>query len=183
MTEVWKDVPGWEGLYKASDQGRLASYPRVRRQKMNGRMHTRKYAGRILSTRPMVGGYKRSSFYDLGRVEGVIVHRIICLTFHGPAPTDGMHVRHLDGNPANNRADNLAWGTVAENAADRKVHGTQRTGGRHQYAKFTDEEASEIKRLSNAGAGSRELSARFGCSPNTIRNIVTGRRYPNVGVC
>lgn len=177
MTETWKDVPGWEGLYMASDAGRLASYPRVRQQVMRGRIHTRRYAGGIMSTRPMVGGYKRSSFYNLGRVEGVIVHRIVCLTFHGPAPAPGMHVRHIDGNPANNAASNLAWGTVAENAADRRKHGTQRIGGRHQFAIFTDQQADEIRQIAATGVGTRELSVRYGCSRGTIRNIITGRRY------
>jgi hypothetical protein len=181
MTEIWKDVPGWEGLYKACDDGRIASYPRTRHQRMGGRMHIRQYGGGVLSTRAMVGGYKRSQFYDCGREEAVIVHRVICLTFHGPAPSAGMHVRHLDGNPANNSANNLAWGTVAENAADRLRHGTQRIGGAHQFAKFTDKQASKIKKLCDGGARTLCLAAVYGCSKGTIRNIATGRRYRNAG--
>lgn len=50
-------------------------------------------------------------------------HRIICATFHGPPPFDGAQVRHLDGNPKNNQAANLAWGTASENAADTIKHG------------------------------------------------------------
>lgn len=59
---------------------------------------------------------------------GETVHRIVCATFHGAPPFAGAQVRHLDGNLANNHADNLAWGTCAENHADRRGHG--RTLGR-----------------------------------------------------
>lgn len=50
-------------------------------------------------------------------------HAIIALTFHGPRP-EGMQTRHLNGNPLDNRAENLQYGTPAENQADRWAHGT-----------------------------------------------------------
>jgi len=50
------------------------------------------------------------------------VHVLVCEAFHGPRPP-GALVRHYpDPDPANNRPDNLAWGTDAENAADRTEH-------------------------------------------------------------
>jgi hypothetical protein len=35
-------------------------------------------------------------------------------------------IRHLDGNPKNNRLENLAWGTYKENAQDRELHKAMR---------------------------------------------------------
>lgn len=49
------------------------------------------------------------------------VHRLVLDAFMGPCPA-GHECRHLDGNPVNNRLDNLCWGTPLENAADRKDH-------------------------------------------------------------
>src|SRR5271166_1685861 len=46
-------------------------------------------------------------------------HTLVLLTFVGPCP-EGYECRHLDGNPANNRLRNLAWGTRLENAADQR---------------------------------------------------------------
>lgn len=57
------------------------------------------------------------------------VHRLVCETFVGPEPFPGALVRHLDGDRLNNLADNLAWGTHADNTADAKGHGTLRGGG------------------------------------------------------
>ena len=43
------------------------------------------------------------------------VARLVCEAFHGPAPADQPICMHLDENAANNRPDNLAWGTQKEN--------------------------------------------------------------------
>jgi len=53
------------------------------------------------------------------------VHQLVCGVFNGPKPTPDHEVRHLDGNPGNNAAGNLVWGTRSENALDRQRHGTQ----------------------------------------------------------
>ena len=58
---------------------------------------------------------KRKSFY---------VHVLVARAFLGPCP-EGQQVRHWDGNPRNNRLDNLLYGTPKENCEDRdERHGT-----------------------------------------------------------
>ena len=43
------------------------------------------------------------------------VHRLVCLAFHGPPPSD-QHttVHHIDGDPRNNLPSNLCWATPSE---------------------------------------------------------------------
>ena len=51
------------------------------------------------------------------------VHRLVCRAFHGSPPIygeDEAHCRHIDGDPLNNHADNLRWGTRSENEHDKK---------------------------------------------------------------
>ena len=43
------------------------------------------------------------------------VSRLVCASYHGPAPFEGAVVDHIDGNKHNNRPDNLEWVTQAEN--------------------------------------------------------------------
>lgn len=45
------------------------------------------------------------------------------LAFVGPCP-DGMEVCHNDGNPENNRVENLRYGTRSDNMRDKRKHGT-----------------------------------------------------------
>lgn len=57
---------------------------------------------------------------------------LVALAFIGPAPFDGAHVRHLDGNKLNVHAQNLAWGTATDNEDDKRRHG--RTACRYDRA-------------------------------------------------
>src|SRR5690349_6456701 len=46
-----------------------------------------------------------------GKLRHFMGHLLVCEAFHGPKPFPEAQVRHLDGNPANNNARNLKWGT------------------------------------------------------------------------
>lgn len=54
------------------------------------------------------------------------VHQLVAHVHIGPCPP-GQDVRHLDGNPANNDASNLAYGTRSQNVLDSVAHGTHRS--------------------------------------------------------
>jgi len=95
--------------------------------------------GRVLShsnwrgrgTRPLTWGDDGSGYpvvrmlCEDGKRRKFKVHQLVCAKFHGPRPSDKHEVRHLDGNPRNNNANNLAWGTKSDNARDRVKHGRQ----------------------------------------------------------
>jgi hypothetical protein len=79
---------------------------------------------RLLSMRPMGGGrpgalrYFQVALYGRdGRVERHVAH-LVLEAFTGPRP-EGMEARHLNSDPQDNRLENLAWGTKAENAQDK----------------------------------------------------------------
>jgi len=63
---------------------------------------------------------------------------LVATAFHGPCP-DGQQCRHLNGDPADNRSDNLKWGTPSEQAHDKVRHGTHHQARKthcpqgHQY--------------------------------------------------
>ena len=56
------------------------------------------------------------------------VHRLVALAWIGPAPQGKPMIRHLNGTRADNRACNLKWGTMKENAQDSVRHGTCKSG-------------------------------------------------------
>lgn len=43
------------------------------------------------------------------------VHRLVCEAFNGPPPDDKSVCMHLDESSANNKPENLSWGTQKEN--------------------------------------------------------------------
>lgn len=61
----------------------------------------------------------------------VFIHRLVALAFIGPQPEGKPLVRHLNGDPFDNRVENLSWGDGVENMADARRHGTLRTGPAH----------------------------------------------------
>jgi len=75
---------------------------------------TRSYGGQ-----PTWGIWSKADcrFVLVNRERGVTykVHRLIAEAFHGPPPVDDAVAMHIDENSANNRADNIRWGTQKEN--------------------------------------------------------------------
>lgn len=119
-TEQWRPIPGWEDRYHASDHGRIKSLARVI-QYRDGRH--RPVGEAILSPKTSGSGHQQVSFWRGNKTTSRWVHRLIAETFLGPCP-EGMEVRHLNGDPADNRLENLTYGTRRENLLDRERHGT-----------------------------------------------------------
>lgn len=110
MTETWKVIPGYEGQYEVSDQGRVKSYRRYKE-------------GRILRPGRMPAGHLSVA---LGRRNSQCVHKLVLLAFVG-APPHKHECLHANGDPSDNRLINLRWGTRTENIRDSIRHGTWMT--------------------------------------------------------
>lgn len=97
MTEQWKDIPGYRGLYQVSDQGRVKSF--------HGK-------GKILKQSKRPGGYRGVTLSKNAQPKSLLVHRLVALAFHGPAKN--RQVNHKNGKPNDNRSKNLEWLTAKE---------------------------------------------------------------------
>lgn len=120
--EAWKPVVGYEGLYEVSSVGRARSLDRT---VMTGRAGMKLRPGRVLKFGTYDDGHKHVTFSRDGRPRTFTVHSVVLAAFVGPRP-EGMQIRHFpDRDPANNRLDNLLYGTAKENMEDRDDwHGT-----------------------------------------------------------
>ena len=105
------------------------------------------------------------------------VHRLVAETFHGKPPA-GLVCRHLDGNPTNNRAENLKWGTYKQNQDDSLRHGTRAMGERNGHAKLTAEQVLRIRKLApSTTAEKRALADSYGVSEATIYDILKRKSW------
>lgn len=123
MDERWLPVAGYAGLYEVSDRGRVRSLDRVV-LKSNGKAQRCK--GTVLRVRRVGKNYRGVGLHRDGQQVTRTVHSLVLEAFVGPRPT-GHQSRHIDGNPAHNELTNLVYGTPKENAADKALHGTNRT--------------------------------------------------------
>lgn len=113
------------------------------------------------------------------RRKHLYVHRLVLEAFSGPCP-DGMVARHLNGISADNRAENLAWGTHQANQDDRVRHGTNRPGVESHAAKLDDELVRAIRRLWSDGVPPEVLANGFGVKPTAIMRVVQGITWKHV---
>lgn len=104
MTEHWKSIKGYEGLYEVSDLGNVRSLSRGNVLKPVQRAHG--YLGVMLYGK---GGHKKRGFKTFS------VHRLVAEAFI-PNPDNLPEVNHLDEDKQNNRADNLEWATHIDNS-------------------------------------------------------------------
>lgn len=118
--EKWKPVPGFEEYYEVSDLGRVRSFDRVA-TKRTGVIYRRK--GRMMKQYPYPSGHLMVRLSVNSNQRLWRVHRLVMLAFVGPCP-DGMEVCHNNGNPADNRLENLRYDTHQANMLERNDHGT-----------------------------------------------------------
>lgn len=141
--ERWLPVVGHEGLYEVSDRGNVRSLPRVVVD-ADGRTYPR--GGQRLTPHNRGGrGYLFVGMSREGKVTHRPVHQLVLEAFTGPR-THGQEACHNDGNPSNNLAGNLRWGTRSENALDRVAHGTHSTASKTHCAKGHPYDAANTMR-------------------------------------
>lgn len=116
--ERWLPVVGYEGIAEVSSIGRVRTVTRVM-TRSNGTRLTVK--GHIKALTISTDGYLRTGLSRSGHTKTFRVHRLVAEAFLGDG--SGLEVRHLDGDPMNNRVGNLKWGTSKENSEDTMRHG------------------------------------------------------------
>lgn len=176
--ELWRDVVGYRRVYRVSSRGQ------IEKQSVPGARRVVQWPGR--------GGYRRVMLSGSGRRAAHNVHRLVLGAFVGPCP-GGMQCAHLDGDPANNNLENLAWVTPAENCKQRDDHGTTARGARHGMtrqenkakvtgsrngnSRLTDRQVLEIRQLAVFGTAHASLAKRFGVREPAVWKIVNRRSW------
>ena len=106
----WKDIPGYEGFYQASECGQIRSVSRF----VNTRHETMRFVnGRILIPRKKKK-YLRVNVSANGIHKTFCVHQLIADAFL-PNPNNYNSINHKDGNTENNHVANLEWCSIAYN--------------------------------------------------------------------
>ena len=101
--EIWKDVPGYEGKYQASNLGR------IRTLKVHGK-------NKIVIRKIQYTQNGKRTKIDLMNKDGTRrwtnVGMVVAETFLGKS---NLTVHHKDENPLNNRLDNLCYLSIKDN--------------------------------------------------------------------
>lgn len=112
-----------------------------------------------------------------GKTKTVRIATLVATAFVGPKPEGRYEVCHNDGNPQNNRKENLRWDTSAGNKADMLRHGTRLRGEKHHNAKLAPQNIEAIEKMWLSGMKQREIGKFFGVNQSAISKIINGKRW------
>ncbi len=187
--EVWKEVLEFQA-YEVSNLGNIRT--RIR-QKRHGYLIVPRddpYRRSIAIT-PTKKGRLQAQLWRLdanGQLEkpdgkpkkyAKTVHQLVATAFICPRPV-GMVCRHWDGNPKNNRADNLCWGTPSDNERDKIRHGTYQFGEKNPYAKLTPADILEIDRMGRLGIVHSRIAPMFNITRRHVGRIINRERWQHL---
>lgn len=123
--------------------------------------------------------------YARAKVKGFetrLAHRIMCELVNGPPPFEGAVTRHSCGmghkgcvNP-----NHLKWGTVAENNADKELHGNKPVGEKCGVSVLNPEKVRIIRRSSASGETQRSIASSLMVSAGTVQAVLEGRTWAHV---
>tara|TARA_R110000796_G_C14284869_1_gene403191 strand:- start:8 stop:493 length:486 start_codon:yes stop_codon:yes gene_type:complete len=104
MIEEFRDVVGYEGIYKVSNLGGVKSLKFNREKTLKLSLNSR--------------GYLNVSLYKEGKQHTHMIHQLVAISFLNHTPNGiSIVVDHIDENPLNNRLDNLQLLSHRDNVA------------------------------------------------------------------
>lgn len=111
MQEIWKPIAGWEKLYEISNMGNVRSLDRYVKQKD----YYRFCKGQTIKVCKHKSGYGIVTLRNSGIQQVSKVHQLVMNTFNPNKSNKKLEINHIDGNPMNNKLENLEWCTHKQN--------------------------------------------------------------------
>ena len=148
-TEIWKDIPEYEGIYQVSNLGRVRSVDRFSR-------HGHRLRGKLLSRLNVGKGYVAVGLNKDGTRRQFYVHRLVAFAFVS-GYEDGFEVNHINEDKEDNRASNLEWVNHITNIN----HGT---GRKRQFEKLYTKKKVEMYSIDGEFISSFESACQAGRS-------------------
>lgn len=98
--------------------------------------------------------------------------------FCGSSPE--LQTRHLNDERADNRLENLCWGTAQENKQDALANGRVPLGEDHPNVKLDAISVREVRKLRAAGLSYAKIAESLPVSEDAVRLVCIGRTWKHV---
>jgi hypothetical protein len=164
ITEHWRDVPNYEGVYRISNLGRVKSL----------------WFGRekILKPKEIGGGYVQVGLRKEGVRKFFLIHRIVMLAFVGESD---LQVNHKNGIKTDNCLENLEYCTASENTIHAFKNGLKKglKGEKHGNSKLTEIEARKIK-YEHQDMTQQEIANIYGIARSLVSIIRSRKAWQHI---
>lgn len=163
--ELWKDIPGFEGEYQASNLGRIKS---LAKSYKTGCGYIRQVPDRIMSCNKLTPkGYMRVRIKN----KTYQLHRIVALTWLNKIEGKDQ-VNHKDGDKTNNKIDNLEWVTNQENRDHAVKNNLIAIDKKCPHTKYSKELVLKIRELHSSGMTQYSIAKLFDLKVGYVHRVV-----------
>lgn len=168
MSEIWKDIFGYEGLYQISSFGRVKSLSRITPRNI-------KLKEKILNLYIDKNGYCTNTLSKSGLSKTKKIHRLVAESFISN-PLNLPQVNHIDGNKINNYIDNLEWVNNSGNQIHAYKNGLQPSKAKNKNGRYKGdiEATSKDGTIVKTFQGAYELE-KYGFCSRAVYNCLSGR--------
>ena len=119
ITEIYKDIPNYEGIYQVSNLGNVKSIERNRKGANDVLIKVKE---RILKARKYKSGYMMLGLSKNSKTKTRLVHQLVAEAFLNHVPNKHISVvNHIDFNRINNNVNNLEIVTMRENSNKKHI--------------------------------------------------------------
>lgn len=172
---MWKTIPGFDGLYEASDDGRIRSATR-KITSCTGQEYI--HFGKELKPNVVKNGYSIVHLMKDGSRQARYIHRLVAETFI-PNETNLPTVNHIDGNKKNCNVQNLEWSSYSGNNQHAYDTGLKPRGEGFYCAKLCEDDVREI-RQNGKHESYKTIGDHYNVSAATIRDVLLNRTWRNI---
>lgn len=174
FNEIWKDIPGFEGCYQASNIGRVRSLDRYVDYDKFGKKQFAK--GQLIKDQPDSKGYRRLVIQLNNKSRLYRIHRLVALAFI-PNPQNLKEINHINGIKTDNRVENLEWCTRSHNNKHMYAIGLAKPVKSWQGRTNTPDRSFPIKQFDLSG----NLIKEWPSAAEVRRQL--GYNQTNIGYC
>jgi hypothetical protein len=142
--EFWKDIVGYEGRYKVSNNGNVKSLARITESR-KGVFQNKKEV--MLKSFDSGRGYLKYKLCSSGE-KTISAHKLVAMAFI-ENPENKSQINHLNGLKKDNRVCNLEWCTGSENVIHSLNNNLKisQKGSEHGMSKLTEKNVLEIRKI------------------------------------
>lgn len=176
MKEIWKNIEGYEELYRISNLGEVKILKRKVKSRFGYRMIKEKIKKPFMDK-----GYLRIELIKNKKGKKYFIHRLVAQAFISN-PKNKKEINHIDGIKNNNKVNNLEWCTRSENALHSYKLKLQLpvNGEKNGRSKLKECQVKKIRELNKKGLTIYKLSKITKMNYFTIWGIINKKYWKHI---